>query len=105
MAVEGVPKGSYIWRRPMLHVFAPQAQTKSSKSFKTWEGMREVNDYDPLSLRGSAIFVLLRGTSVPTLTYQSCGWSSRARGPASEQGQGPKTASFLDCRTESLGSR
>jgi hypothetical protein len=60
VAVEGVPKGSYIWMRLMLH--EDQAQTKSSKSFKTWEGMLEVNDYDPLSWRSSAIFVLLRGT-------------------------------------------
>ena len=45
MAVEGVLKGFYTWMRLMLH--EDQAQTKSSKKFKTWEGMREVNDYDP----------------------------------------------------------
>ena len=45
--------------------------------------------------RGSAIFLPLWGTYVPSLTYQSCGWSSIAWGPASELGPCPENYGYV----------
>ena len=61
--VEGVPLGSFAWQPSTeAHPLSPPR----------------------LFRRGSAIFLPLRGTCMPTLTYKSCGWNSKAWGPASE---------------------
>jgi hypothetical protein len=48
--------------------------------------------------RGSAIFVPLRGTFVPSLTYKSWGWRSTAWGLASEIGLRLENLQFFGLR-------
>ena len=74
--MEGLPLGSFAWQS--------SAQGKEAHPLPQLGVFR----------RGSAIFSPLRDTDVPSLTYQSCGWSNKAWGLASELGPWPEILQF-----------